>query len=80
MGGSGRDRGWRETPIVDAALLGGVEKLPDRPSGRDLLKETVKVSSDTVRCHTMRLDFFMAFNNKPTDRGKCSEMLSHQKS
>ena len=48
MGGSGRDNGWRETPIVDAALLGGVEKLPDRPSGRDLLQETVKALSDTI--------------------------------
>ena len=46
MGGSGKDKGWRETPSVDAARLGGVEKLPDRPSGRDLLQETVKVSLD----------------------------------
>ena len=41
MGGSGNDNGWRETPSVDAARLGGVEKLPDPPSGRDLLQETV---------------------------------------
>ena len=47
MGGSGRDKGWRETPSVDAARLGGVEKLPDRPAGRDLLQETVKVLYDT---------------------------------
>ena len=41
MGGSGNDNGWRDTPSVDAARLGGVEKLPDPPSGRDLLQETV---------------------------------------
>ena len=40
MGGSGRESGWRETPRVEAARLGGLEKLPDLPPGRDLFQET----------------------------------------